>query len=160
MQTNFMYLRLLLLVMDIWKGLKKQSDYEKKIIQARHSGLSFCELSELEQRIAIDQIMFRGAASSGSSLPQTEVFATFISEEITEIILNFGYEEYTLAEFLLAIRFNSIGTTKNPSGQDLEQIQFHGNCINTVYLAKIFNNYQVIRNNLDAKLKTVINGHV
>ena len=100
--------------------------------------MSFCELSELEQRIAIDQIMFRGAASSGSSLPQTEVFATFISEEITEIILNFGYEEYTLAEFLLAIRFNSIGTTKNPSGQDLEQIQFHGNCINTVYLAKIF----------------------
>ena len=73
------------LVMDIWEGLKKQSDYEKKIIQARYSGLSFCELSELDQRIAIDQIMFRGAASSGCALPQTETFASFIAEEINKL---------------------------------------------------------------------------
>ena len=147
------------LVMDIWEGLKKQSDYEKKIIQARYSGLSFCELSELDQRIAIDQIMFRGAASSGCALPQTETFASFIAEEINKMILNFGYEEYTLEELLLAIMFNSMGNIKNPAGQDLEQVQFSGNCINVVYLAKIFNNYRVLRNNLDARLRNLIDGH-
>lgn len=147
------------LVMDIWEELPRQTDYEKKIIQARHEGVSFCELSELDQRIAIDQIMFRGAASSGCSLPQTEMFAQFIAEEISKLLLNFGFEEYTLQELLLAFLFNSMGDIKNPTGNDLEQVQFHGNCINLVYLAKVFKNYQVLRNNLDAKLKNLIDGH-
>jgi hypothetical protein len=121
--------------------------------------LSFCELSELDQRITIDQIMFRGAASSGCALPQTEMFATFIAEEISKMLLNFGYEEYTLEELLLAIMFNSMGSIKNPAGQDLDQVQFSGSCINVVYLAKVFNNYRTLRNNLDARLRNLIDGH-
>ena len=139
--------------------MPKQTDYEKKIIQARHKGDSFCELSELEQRIAIDQIMFRGAASSGCALPQTEMFAQFIAEEISKMLLNFGFAEFTLEELLLALMFNSMGQIKNPAGNDLEQVHFQGNCINLVYLAKVFNNYKVLRNNLDARLKNLIDGH-
>ena len=52
-----------------------------------------------------------------------------------------------------------MGNIKNPAGQDLEQVQFSGNCINVVYLAKIFNNYRVLRNNLDARLRNLIDGH-
>lgn len=145
---------------DIWHGLKRRNDNEEKIYEARSTGKSFCDLSELDRRIATDKIMFHGAAASGCILPQTEMFAQVIAEEITTFILDFGYADYTLEEFLLALRINvTAGRIRNPMGEDLEQVQFSGTCINLMYLSKVFNNYRVLRTNLDSKLKNLIDGY-
>lgn len=139
--------------------MPRQTENEKKVVEARHKGVSFSEMNALNKRIAIDQIMFRAAALCGSPLPQTEVFATFIAEEIETYLLNFDYEEYTLAEFLLALQFNANGKIRNPAGDDLEQIQFTGAFINVGYLAKVFNNYKALRNNLDSRLRNLMDGY-
>ena len=141
------------------KELKRPTKQEEQIVQARCEGLSFCELDGLNERVAIDQIMFRGAAISGCALPMTETFATFIAEEITAFILNFGYGELTLEEFLLAMRLNAYGKIRNPAGEDFDQVNFSGNSINVVYLGKILKNYMALRNNLDRKITNQLDGY-
>lgn len=141
------------------KELKRPTKQETQIIEARCSGLSFCELDDLGARVVIDQIMFRGAAISGCSLPMTETFAKFIADEISSFILDFGYGELTQDELILAMRINAFGKIKNPAGEDLEQVQFAGSSINVFYLGKVFYNYKVLRNNLDAKIKNLLDGH-
>lgn len=139
--------------------MQPQNDTEKKILKARISGDSFCELSELDKRIIIDQIMFRGAAGFGCALPQTEMFAKFVAEELSVFIDDFGYCEFTLEEFLLAIRINANGPIKNPSGNDLEQVVFSGICINVFFISKILRNYKILRDNLDKRIQNIIDGY-
>lgn len=141
------------------KELKRPTEQEIKIAKARSSGLSFCELNELEARVTIDQIMFRGAAICGCTLPQTEIFAKFIAEEISYFILNFGYGELTEAEILLALRINAFGKIRNPAGEDFEQVQFSGLSMNVVYLGKILKNYKSLRDNLDSRIKNQLDGY-
>lgn len=128
-------------------------------MKARDNGLSFCEMDELETRVTIDQIMFRGAAISGCALPQTEIFAKFIAEEIETFVLEFGYGELTQEEFLLAMRINAFGKIKNNAGEDLDQVVFFGNSFNVAYLAKILLNYKILRDNLDRKMKNQLDGY-
>jgi hypothetical protein len=135
------------------------NENEKKIIKARGSGLSFCQLSNSEQRVAIDDITFKGASICGCGLPQTELFAKHLAEEIQVHLLEFGYAEYTLEEIILALRINSKGRIRNPAGEDLEQVIFFGSFINVTYLSKILQNYSVLRNNLDRKFENHIDGY-
>lgn len=142
------------------KDLRKPTQMEIKILKARSDGLSFCELNESDIRIAIDQIMFRGAAICGCSLPQTEVFATYLAEEISKFILEFGYEELTLSEILLSLSINATGSKiKNPAGEDLDPVPFTGNTINVFYLGKILRNYKILRDNLDRKIENQLDGY-
>lgn len=144
---------------DFVKELKRPTKIEVRIIKARSEGLSFCELDGDDQRIAIDQIMFRGAAICGCNLPQTEMFATYVADEISSFILEFGYEELTLNELLLALKINAFGKIKNPAGEDIEQVCFTGNTINVFYLGKILKNYKVLRDNLDRRIQNQIDGY-
>ena len=144
---------------DISKILKKRTEQDEMIIKARVSGKSFCELSDLEKRVAVDQMMFNAAAISGCGLPQTEMFASIIAEQICLYLTEFGHDVFTEAEFLLALQLNAHGRIKNPAGEDLTQVTFIGNQINVSFLAKIFNNYATIRNNLDGMIKNKIDGY-
>lgn len=140
--------------------MPKPSEIELKILKARIKGYSFCELSEADKRIVVDEIMFRGAAHCGCSLPQTELFAKYIAEEISVYIEEHGHGELTLEEILLAIRLNSRGDLKNPAGEDMQQVLFSGVCVNVIYAARILKNYKVLRDNFDRKLQNLIDGHL
>lgn len=126
---------------------------EAKIFEARLTGVSFSQLSEKDLRISVDQIMLRAAAICGCVLPNTEFFAKFISEEISNFIINFGYGEYTLEEILLAFRINA------KLNSDSGHIHFTGNCINVDYVAKILANYTIYRIVLDRKFQNKIDGY-
>lgn len=121
-------------------------------------GLSFCQIEDDKVRWHIDQIMLHGAAISGCPLPSTEFFAEIIADEILDFILNFGYSELTYEEILLALRINSKGGFRHPSGLELETIYFSGNCFNVDYFAKVLSNYSIIRRYVDNKLKNYIDG--
>lgn len=141
------------------KELKRSTKQEMMIADARSEGLSFCELKDLEMRVVVDQIMFRGAAITGCCLPQTESLAKFIADEIIILIFNFGYQELTEQEIFLSMRLNALGDLRNPCGEDFKQVSFSGNSMNTVYLAKVFKNYMSLRNNLDRKIQNELDGY-
>jgi len=122
--------------------------------------VSFCQIDENKLRWHIDQIMLKGAAISGCPLPNTEFFADVISDEVKAFILEFGYEELTYSEIILAMRANSKGGLKYPTGIELDQVTFFGNCFNIDYFAKVISNYMAMRNILDRKLQNFIDGNV
>lgn len=129
------------------------------IFEARENGLSFCELDETDMRYAIDQIMFKGAAIFGCALPNTEMFAKYISDEIRDYILEFGYGELTVSEIILAFKMNIGSEIKNPLGDNLKCVEFYGNSINVSFIGKVLSNYMIIRNNLDTRIKNQIDGY-
>ena len=75
-------------------------------------------------------------------------------------ILNYGYAELTYSEILLALRINSKGGYRFPTGIELEPVTFFGNCFNIDYFSKVISNYMAIRNLLDRKLQNIIDGNV
>lgn len=116
-------------------------------------------MDELGKRVCLDQIMFRACAVGGCELPQTDIFATYITEEIEKFINTFGFSEFTKDEFLFAIQLNAFGNIRNAGGEDMEQVECFGGCVNVAYLARIFKNYKVLRVNLDNKLKNLLKGY-
>lgn len=143
---------------DLENQLPPLNEVEKKIIKSRLTGLSFCQLSETALRIATDKIIINGAAIFGCGLPQTELLAEAISDQLIDFILDFGYEELTLDEILLSLLINSKGV-KFPSGAELEQVKFSGVCIGVDFIASILSNYMYLRNMLDKKIKNKIDGY-
>lgn len=129
------------------------------IIEARLTGVSFSQIEYDTVRWHIDQIMLRGAAISGCCVPATEFFAEIIAEELTNFISNFGYSELTYEELLLALRINSKGGYKFPSGIELDSVPFFGNCFNIDYYSKVLSNYLSVRKMLDRKLENHIDGY-
>ena len=139
--------------------MKKLTEAERKILKARGRGLSFCEIDGNLVRATVDQLMLRGAAIYGCSLPQTEFFATFIAEELESIIRDFGFGELTEAELLLALKLNCTTGIKLPSGLELEKVAFTGGTFNVFFISGVLEKYMKIRNMLDAKIQNQIDGH-
>lgn len=128
-------------------------------MEARQDGLPFSELDEDESKTSIDQIMLRGAAICGCPLPHTEFFADIISDEIKKFVNDFGYSDLTLEEILLSLRVNSKGGLRHPSGVEIEQVGFIGNCFHVDFLSKVLNNYFAFRTNLDRKFQNHLDGY-
>ena len=137
----------------------KKSPTELKIIEARKIGMSISEMDESSLRFATDEIIVKGAAIYGCDMPQTEFFAAKLSDEIVAYLLEFGFENLTTREVLLALRMNAQGDIKNPLGENLVQVDFYGSFIHISFLAKVLNNYMVIRNNLERKFQNHIDGY-
>lgn len=137
----------------------KLTKTEERIVEARYTSFSFCQLDESDLKISVDQIMLRVAGICGCALPNTEFFARFIAEEIATFILDFGYEELTLEEILLAFRLNAMGGYKYANGESADQIVFFGNCVNVDYIAKVLSNYMSFRKILDRKIQNKLDGY-
>lgn len=141
------------------KEKMKLTEIEQLIIEARLIGNSFSMLSEDDLKYSCDQIMLKGAAISGCALPQTEFFAEIISGQICEFICKFGYGELTLNEIVLSLQINAKTGLRFPTGSEVEQVQFVGNCFHVDYLSRVLSNYMALRNLLDSKFKNFIDGY-
>lgn len=139
--------------------MKKLAEVEIKILKARNSGVSFCEMDDEFCRTVLDQIMLRGAAIYGCSLPQTDYFAGFIAEELKIAINNLGFGEMTEEEILLAMRLNCEHALKYPSGIEIEKISFVGNTFNVYFISNVLEKYTILRNHLDRKIQNQIDGY-
>jgi hypothetical protein len=137
---------------------KKLTEVEHLIAKARVVADPIAEQTETSQRAAIDQIMLRGAALTGCPLPSTEFFADIISQEIGVFLADFGYNMLTLEEVLLAMRLNCRTDLRFPSGTDVQQVPFVGNCFNVDFLSKVLANYSAMRTIFERKLENHIDG--
>ena len=141
---------------DLAKEIKL-SDSEKQIVKSRTTGISFSKLELVDT--LVDEMILRLVSICGCNLPNTDIFARFIADEISNFILEFGYSEYTMDEILLAFRLNARGGNKNPNGEEIERVQFFGNCLNVDYVARVLENYRTIRNLLDRKIQNKLDGY-
>lgn len=135
------------------------SPMEKKIIEHRTTGLSFCQISGDDLKHKIDQLILRASAIVGCPLPNTEFFADIMTDEIITFVREFGYSELTISEILFALRVNAKGGLKYPTGADVEQIPFSGNYFNVDYFSKVLSNYFIIRRIFDRKLENYLDGY-
>lgn len=139
--------------------MPRLTELERKIASSRITGISVCEMDDKESRLSADRIMFNCAALFGCPLPQTEGFAEILSKELFLFLNEFGYKELTLEEIMLAMRMNARGNLRYPSGMEVEQVQFHGNCFHVDFVSKMLSYYMTMRSNLDTKLKNFIDGY-
>lgn len=137
----------------------KLSKIDQLIIGCRLSGESYVEMDEKTRRVALDKIIVKTAAICGCPLPNTDFFADVICEELYGFMLDFGYEEFTLAEITLALRMNMKVGLKYPTGIEIEVIPFTGHCFNVTFISKVLSNYMTIRLLLDRKLQNIIDGY-
>lgn len=132
---------------------------ENRVIDARLTGKSFCELQGNELRAAGDQVILKTAALYGCPLPQTDFFAEILTNELAELITNFGYGEFTLAEIELALRINTHINLPLPPGLELEKVNFTGNVANIYFISRVLSNYIILRNSVDRRLQNLIDGY-
>ena len=133
---------------------------EKKIIHNRQAGNPFSELSGIQRSSFLDQIIARVTASTGCDLPQTDFFASILSEEMAGMLVDFEYDKLTLSEIIYAVRINSNPSElKLPSGIELAPVIFTGRSANTYFVSKVIGNYMILRNILDRKLQNYLDGY-
>lgn len=135
------------------------TEVEVRIISARLIGLSISQLDKKEIKTTADQIMLQAAAITGCPLPQTEFFASVLTETMMEYLCDFGFGELTLEEIILSMKFNTKGGLRHPTGLEVDKVIFSGTCFNIDFLSKILSNYMIFRNNLDRKFENFIDGY-
>lgn len=135
------------------------TEIEKKIVKSRLSGLSFCQLPESELRFTADQIILNAAAISGCPTPETDFFADILTNQINEYISEFGFDDLTVKEIILAFQLNTKGGLRSPSGLEIDKVNFSGHCFNIDFMSGVLSNYMVLRNHLNRKLENFIDGY-
>jgi len=121
--------------------------------------MAFSQLDEQELKTAADAIILKAAAISGCSTPETELFADVLTKEMVLYLNGFGFGNLTIEEIFLALRLNTKGELRYPSGLEIEKVHFSGSCFNIDYLSKVLSNYMAVRNNLDGVLRNKIDGY-
>jgi hypothetical protein len=120
------------------------------IAEARGNGPSFDDMLLVDREVACDEIMLRIASIYGCALPNTDFFAKYISEEILQFIMKFGYSDHTLEEILLAFRLNC---------RSQDYVQFTGICVNVDFISRVLATYSEARSLFENKLKNKIDGY-
>lgn len=129
------------------------------ILEARGTGSSFWELeSEDDIRHFADRVIIQVSAITGEDLPSSELVAKAITEEITALLTDFGYDEFTLAEIVLAARLNYFPSLKNPSGNDFVRGEMTGR-VSIAFLSQVLYNYKVLRNFMETEFENKIKGY-
>lgn len=134
--------------------------YERKVVEARSEGLSFCEMAEEELAWAVDQILIRGVALYGCTVPESDFLGKFFAEEVTKFLLNFGCSELTLEEILLAMMLNCKNDVRLPNGDFIQPIHSIKIYFHVQMLSEILDNYMLLRHGLNRKIQNQIDGYV
>lgn len=137
----------------------KLTEAEKKIIKNRQIGLSFSQLPENELRFTADQIILNAAAISGCPTPLTDFFAEVLTSQMNEYINDFGFNELTVSEIVLAFQLNTKGGLRHPSGLEIDKVHFSGTCFNIDFMSGVLSNYMALRKHLDRKLENFLDGY-
>lgn len=128
------------------------------ILEARAMGESFWELEkENDIRHFADRVIIQVSAITGDTLPESELMATAITDEIVSLLNDFGYDELTLAEIVLAARLNYYPSLKNPAGNDFVRAQSVGR-ISVSFLSQVLYNYKILRNFMETEFENKVKG--
>ncbi len=137
----------------------KQTDVDKKIIEARLTGDAFGELDEIILDSVYTDLLVKIACITGAELPVNESMCKCLVAEMDVFLIDFNYGGYTQEEILLAFRFNCGNYLKNAGGDYIDNIPLFGRYLNVDYISKVLYNYGIIRWQLERKLENFIDGY-
>lgn len=140
------------------QAFPKLSAIKKMIVNARRSGVSFWEISEDGVAHFTDRVIILTGSITGCEIPQMELTASALSDEIVALLNDFGYYELTLEEVILAVRLNFWPNLKNPAGNDFVKAEA-GVRVNTAFLGQCLYNYKVLRNVMETEFANKLKGY-
>ncbi len=141
------------------KELKNILPIEILIVDSRVSSESISEMSDADLRVMADKVILECSTTTGCELPFTDFFAEGLSRSMISFLKEFGYDDLSLEEIILALKLNMRHRLKMPSGIEMEEVAFSGRCVNVGFISKVLWNYMQIRNLLDRKFQNHIDGY-
>lgn len=128
------------------------------IMKARFEGKSFWEIEPEKHRFVTDEIILTMAAIYGCRMPETEILASYISDEMVNLILGFGYEDFTVSEIKLSLRFGADFSIMKKYDGFFEDVKYP-DIVCASFLSKILLNYNTLRTALDNRIERKIMGY-
>ena len=128
------------------------------IMTSRHNGVSFWEIPERKHPFVTDEIILATSSITGAALPESELLAKYLSDEIIRHISDYEYEEYTVDEIITAVRINMRPIIKNPAGEDFKAVKIPER-VSVGFLAGVLSNYKILRDGIDRMITNKINGY-
>src|ERR1700674_5072027 len=80
---------------------------ENKIVDARKTGIAFCDMNEKEEKVAATAIIFTIVVISVCQLPTNPTHVEVLEREFLKLIKEYGYSNFTAEEILTAFRMNA-----------------------------------------------------
>lgn len=146
-------------IIDIYPKYKNPSKVEVKIYESRITGVSLTQHIEDTLNHCLTAIIFDISVISGHSLPKQDWMLKSLVKELEVYLLEFGYENLTIAEIILAFRLNCMCKLKYPSGSEVVHTEIFGEHISVDYISRVLNTYFSLRSIFDGQLKNVVNGY-
>ncbi len=140
---------------DILDVPKKVSPIEGMILSARCSGDSFMDLKKESVSELTEFLIERASGILGVEVSDNK----FLTDELSNFILHYGYGELAYNELLLALRLHARHNLTMPTGVDINEIQFNGKYFSIFYYSEVLKNYMILRNNFDRKIQNQIDGY-
>lgn len=127
------------------------SEAEKKIIEARQTGLSICDQNEKQLAVSLTGIIFKISVISGCPLPTHDAHIAALESEFLIFLNDNGYSGLTPEEVLTAFRMNA--NFKLP-----EKIETYNKVFNIDFAAEVLSQYRKIRSEVDVKAEKIFDG--
>lgn len=127
------------------EDLKNLNEVELKILAARKTGKSLCDLTSEEYEVALTGIIFNISAIVGCQLPTHPAHVNALEKEFSIFLKDFGYSGLTYEEVLTAFRMNA-------NFKFTEHAELYGAIFNIEYAAKVLKQYVGKRGNIDWKV--------
>jgi len=153
------------------------SEIEKRIIEARSTGLSISEYSDSTIKREIGHMIVKISIISGHKIPHVpeeepkkkksnkkadddddEPLQYILADEVIFFLKEHGYENFTIEELLTAFRINCSSTLKYPSELEATHVNVFGEFMSVDYISQVMKNYWILRERLDRKLCNAVDG--
>lgn len=128
--------------------MKNFNDKELKIIQARQTGISLCDLTPELFDVSITGILFQVSVICGCDLPTHEVHVNALEKEFSIFLTDHGYSGLTVEEILVAFRMNA-------NGEFPKEVKPYGKVFNIDFASRVLRQYRDKRGFVDSVAEEV-----
>lgn len=96
---------------------------------------------------------------SGHKIPTDKNYSYLLVKELLVYLYEYGFDNLTIQEIILAFRLNCKCNFRYPSGDYAEPVSIFGEYISVDYVSRVLHTYLTFRNILDSNLKNIIDGY-
>ncbi len=144
---------------ELSQSYKRISEVEKKIVQAREAGLAISQLEIAELTEILGDVLINISVITGHKTPTNELYLELLIEELKVYLYEYGFDNLTIQEIILAFRLNCKCNFRYLSGDYAEPISIFGEYISVDYVSRVLHTYLTFRNILDSNLKNIVDGY-
>ncbi len=119
--------------------------------------ISQIEVADLTE--ILGDVLINISVITGHKAPANELYLELLIEELKVYLYEYGFDNLTIQEIILAFRLNCKCNFRYPSGDYAEPVSIFGEYISVDYVSRVLHTYLTFRNILDSNLKNIIDGY-